>query len=208
MGTKVLFAALSVATAIFMSSCSTGPQPSPKAGTEAKQEPPKAPEAVAARSVYFEMHKAARAWAPDLLALTLKSGEVPNVKNEGGKAGLWTAVFVSPSRHEARTFSYAAAANGADLRKGINVSDKQAWNGATPASKAFVNAEFSVDSDAAYAAAAEKASGWLKTHPAAKVTFTLGNSSRFPGPVWYIMWGTSKNGYVAYVDAATGTVVK
>lgn len=208
MGKRVVFLVVSVAAAIVMSACSKGPQTNAKAGTEEKKEPPKAPEAVAARSVYFEMHKAARAWATDLLALTLKSGEVPNVKNEGGRAGLWTAVFVSPSRHEARTFSYAVADNGTDLRKGINVSDKQAWNGATPASKAFVNAEFSVDSDAAYKAAAQKAAGWLKTHSTAKATFTLGNSSRFPGPVWYIMWGTSKDGYVAYVDATTGTVVR
>ena len=208
MGRKIVFGAISVAAAIVMSACSKGPQTTAKAGAEVKKEQPKAPEAVTARQVYFEMHKSARAWATDLLALTLKSGEVPNVKNEGGRAGLWTAVFVSPSRHEARTFSYAVADNGADLRMGINVSDKQTWNGATPASKAFVNAEFSVDSDDAYKAASQKAAGWLKTHRTAKVAFTLGNSSRFPGPVWYIMWGTSKDGYVAYVDATTGAVVR
>ena len=208
MGRKALFAAIAGAVVIVMSACSKGPQTTAKVETEAKQEQPKAPEAVAARTAFFQMYKPARAWATDLLTLTLKSGEVPNVKNEEGRAGLWTAVFVSPSRHEARTFSYAVADSGADLRKGINVSDKQTWNGATPSSKAFVNAEFSVDSDAAYKAASQKAAGWLKTHPTAKVAFVLGSSSRFPGPVWYIMWGTSKNGYVAYVDASTGAVVR
>jgi len=207
MGRKLVFSAISTAAMIVMTACSQGPQTAAKVETEVKKEPPKAPEAVAARLAYFEMYKPARTWAPDLLALTLKSGEVPNVKNEGGKAGLWTAVFVSPGRREARTFSYAVADNGAEIRKGINVSDKQVWGGATPASKAFVNAEFSIDSDAAYKAAAEKAAGWLKTHPTAKAELTLGNSSRFPGPVWYIMWGSKKDGYVAYVDATTGAVV-
>ncbi len=208
MDRKMLFTAISVAAVLAMSACSKSPQTSEKAGTEAKQEQPKPPEAVPARAVYFEMYKQARGWATDLLALTLKSGEVPNVRNGEGKAGLWTAVFVSPGRKEARTFSYAVAENGLEIRKGINVSDKQTWGGATPASRAFTNAEFSIDSDAAYKAAAEKAARWLKTHPKAKVELTLGSSARFPGPVWYIMWGTRKDGFVAYVDATTGAVLK
>ena len=207
MGLKLFVASTVVAVAIVLSACSQAPRTTAKVGTEAGQEQPKVPKAVAARTAFFEMYKPARAWAPDLLALTLKSGEVPNVRNEDGRAGLWTAVFVSPSRHEARTFSNAVADSGADIRKGINVSDKQTWHGATASSKAFSIAEFGVDSDAAYKTASENAAGWLKTHPAARATFVLGNSSRFPAPVWYIMWGTSKDGYVVYVNATTGTVV-
>lgn len=207
MGRKVFFSAISVAAVLVMSACSKAPQTTANVGAEAKKEQPKAPEAIAARSAYFEMYKPARAWATDLLALTLKSGEIPKVKNSEGKAGVWTAVFVSPSRHEARTFSFAVADDGADLRKGINVSDKQTWGGATPAAKAFVNAEFSVDSDTAYKAAAVKAASWLKTHPDPKVVLMLGNSARFPGPVWYIMFGSNKDGYIVYVDATTGAVV-
>ena len=207
MGTKFFFRALTIAASILVVGCSSGPEPAAKAPTEAKKEPAKPAEAVAARSAYFEMYKPARAWASDVLTLTLKSGEVPNIKNEEGKAGVWTAVFVSPSRKEARTFSYAVASNGADLSKGINISDKLVWGGATPAAKAFVNSEFSIDSDVAYKAAAADAAGWLKTHPKATPTFLLGNSSRFPGPVWYIMWGTSKDGFAAYVNATTGAVI-
>jgi hypothetical protein len=207
MDRKKLITVISVAAVLAISGCSSGPTPAEKAGTEAKQEQAKTPEAVAARAVYFEMYKQARAWAPDLLALTLKSGEAPTIKNTDGKAGLWTAVFVSPSRKEARTFSYAVAENGLAIRKGINVSDKQTWAGATTASRAFTNAEFSIDSDAAYKAGAAKAASWLKTHPNVKAELTLGSSARFPGPVWYIMWGTSKSGYAAYVDATTGAVL-
>ncbi|HEY3442704.1 MAG TPA: hypothetical protein VGK29_18225 [Paludibaculum sp.] len=206
MGTKIFLLATSVAAAIVLTGCSSAPPPATKAETKAV-EPAKPAEAVAARSAYFEMYKAARAWAPDLLALTLKSGEVPSIKNEGGHAGAWIAVFVSPSRKEARTFTYAVAGNGADLSKGINVSDKQNWGGATPAAKAFANGEFSIDSDIAYTTATGPAGAWLKTHPGAKATMLLGNSARFPGPVWYIMWGTSKDGYAVYVNATTGAVI-
>ena len=206
MDIKVLLAT-AVAAAIVMVGCSEAPTPAPKVTTETVKEPAKAPEAVAARTAYFEMYKAARAWAPDLLALTLKSGEVPAVKNEEGHAGVWVAVFVSPSRKEARTFSFAVAGNGADLSKGINVSDKQTWNGATPAAKAFANGEFSIDSDVAYKTAAEPAGAWIKSHPGAKATMLLGNSARFPGPVWYIMFGNSKDGYAVYVNATTGAII-
>jgi hypothetical protein len=208
MDRKKLFTAITVAAVLAMPACSSGPQPAGKAAADAKKEQAKPAEAVPARVVYFEMYKNARGWATDLLALTVKSGEVPNIQNGEGKAGLWTAVFVSPSRKEARTFSYAVAEKGLEIRKGINVSDKQTWNGATTASRAFTNGEFSIDSDAAYKAAAVKAAGWLKTHPKAKVELTLGSSARFPGPVWYIMWGTTKDGFVAYVDATTGAVLK
>jgi hypothetical protein len=207
MGTKLSFAATAVAAALVLSSCSKAPETAAKVETEAKKEAPKAPEAVAAQAPYYEMYKMARTWTPDVLGLTLKNGEVPGVKNVDGKAGLWTAVFVSPSLKQARTFTYAVTDAEPDIHKGVTVSGVQVWGGATPAAKAFVNAEFLVNSDAAYKTAAEKAAEWLKTHQDAKVTMILGNSSRFPAPVWYILWGTTKNGYVAFVNATTGTIV-
>jgi hypothetical protein len=207
MNQKVLLSATVMVATLALSACSEAPQPAAKVETEAKKEPAKAPEAVPAQLAFYEMYKPARTWATDLLALSVASGEVPNIKNEGGKAGLWTTVFVSPSRKEARSFTYAVADNG-DIRKGVNVSNALPWSGATPTSKPFSNSEFVVDSDAAYKAALEKAEGWLKTHPNEKATFRLGNASRFAAPVWYIMWGSTKNGYAALVNATTGAVEK
>jgi hypothetical protein len=205
---KVLFAATAVVATLVLSACSEAPTPVAKVETEAKKEPAKAPEAVTAQRAFYEMYKPARAWATDLLALSVVDGEVPNIKNEDGKAGLWTAIFVSPSRKEARSFTYAVADSGSDIRKGVNVSNALAWGGATKMSKPFSSSEFAVDSDAAYKVAFEKAEGWLKKHPNQKATFRLGNASRFPAPVWYIMWGTTKNGYEAFVNATTGAALK
>ena len=205
---KVLFAATAVVATLVLSAGSEAPKTVAKVETEAKKEPAKAPEAVTAQRAFYEMYKPARAWATDLLALSVVDGEVPNVKNEDGKAGLWTAIFVSPSRREARSFTYAVADSGPDIRKGVNVSNALVWGGATKMSKPFSNSEFAVDSDAAYKVAFEKADGWLKKHPNQKATFRLGNASRFAAPVWYIMWGTTKNGYAALVNATTGAALK
>src|ERR1017187_1257970 len=207
MNKRVLLTATVMVATLALAACSEAPQPA-ATETEAKKEPAKAREAITAQQAYYEMYKPARAWATDLLALSLVSGEVPNIKNEGGKAGMWTAIFVSPSRKEARTFTYAVLNNGADIRKGVNIGNALEWGGPTPTSKAFANSEFVVDSDAAYKAAYVKAEEWVTKHPAEKVTFRLGNASRFPAPVWYLMWGTTKNGYAALVNATTGTVVK
>jgi hypothetical protein len=208
MNNKILLTATAMVAALVLSACSEAPKPTTQVATEAKKEPEKAPEAVTAQRAYYELYKPARAWAADLLALSVVSGEVPNIKNEGGKAGLWTAIFVSPSRKEARSFTYAVTNSGGEFRKGVNVSNTLLWTGATKTSKPFSNHEFAVDSDDAYKAAFEKAAGWLKKHPNQKATFRLGNASRFPAPVWYIMWGTTKNGYAALVNATTGAIVK
>lgn len=204
---RVWLTATVVVAALVLSACSEAPKTVAKVETKAK-EPAKPPEAVTAQRAFYAAYKQARAWAPDLLALSVTSGEVPNIRNENGKAGLWTVVFVSASRKEARAFTYAVVDSGEDIHEGVSVSEALRWGGATPTSKPFSNSEFAVDSDAAYKAAFEKAAGWLKSHPNQKATFRLGNASRFAAPVWYVMWGTTKNGYAALVNATTGAILK
>jgi hypothetical protein len=208
MNKRILLTATAMVAALMLSACSEAPQPAAKVESEVKKEPAKAPEAVTAQRAFYELYKPARAWAADLLALSVVSGEAPGIKNEDGKAGLWTVTFVSPSRKEGRIFTYAVVDSGADIRKGINIGNALPWSGPTPKSKAFANSEFAVDSDAAYKAAVEKAEVWVKSHPTQTATFQLGDASRFPAPVWYVMWGTTKNGYAVFVNALTGAVVK
>jgi hypothetical protein len=35
---------------------------------------------------------------------------------------------------------------------------------------------------------------------------TLGSSTKFAAPVWYVMWGSPKDGYAGYVNAVTGAL--
>ena len=73
----------------------------------------------------------------------------------------------------------------------------------------FQTSDFTIDSDAAYKAAAEKAGDWLKDKDNASkpVSLSLGAATRFPAPVWYILFGNSKSGFAAFVNAATGNVI-
>ena len=207
---KLLISAAAVAAVVAMTACSEAPTPAEirKAQVETKREPAKPPEPVAAQTAFYEMYKPARTWAPDLLALSLLGNEVPSMKSVDGKFPMWTAVFVSPSQREARTFTYSVVDDGASIHKGVNAGGAEPWSGATPKSTPFQTTEFVVDSDAAYKTAYAKAETWVKKHPGKKVSFSLGSAARFPAPVWFIIWGDTKSGYAVYVNATTGTVIK
>lgn len=206
---RILFVATAAAAIVLAPACQQATKPAAKTDVAASKSPAVPPGPVTAQRAYYEMYKPARAWASDLLALSLVSGDLTGIVNEGGKAGVWTAVFVSPSRMEARKFTYYAGDSAEDdIHQGVSISNALPWGGATPTSKPFSNSEFVVDSDVVYKAAEAKAAAWLKKHPNEKPTFQLGNASRFSAPVWYVMWGTKKNGYAALINSVTGESLK
>jgi hypothetical protein len=196
-----------VLAALFLAACSEAPKTTEaKTETAPQKETPAGP--ITAKTAFFEMYKAARAWAPDFSLLTMTSNDVPGIASEGGKFGMWTAVLVSPSRNEARTFTYAVKDSGTDIHKGVDVTPAQTWSGPTAAAAPFQTMDFATDSDSAYQTAFQKAESWVKGHPGTKAAFTLGNASRFPTPVWYILWGTKASGYSVLISATTGAEVK
>ena len=166
-----------------------------------------APEAITAKRALYELYKPALNWATDLLPLSMTSGEVPNVKNENGKAGMWTAIFFSASRKETRSFTWAAADSGTGIRKGSNVGTALPWQGATPESFPFAVWVFLFDSDGAYNEAVARAADWLRTHPNQEARFRLG-AFKTAAPVWYVMWGTEEDGYSTIMSALTGRFIR
>ena len=197
---------ISLALCLILTACSssTNSKSVEMKSSTAPTAPAGPPEPVAAQSAYFEMYKPARQWSSDVMPLSLAAGEVPGIKNAGGKAGMWTAVFVSPSKREARTLFYSVTDSGSAIRKGVSIGGAQVWSGATPKSKPFSTNEFSVNSDVAYATASQKADAWIKKNPGKVLSIYLGSEARFAGPVWYFMWGDKKSGYLAFVSATTG----
>jgi hypothetical protein len=201
---NLLKASLIVVTLVFTACESTKPA---EPDSAAKTTPtPAGP--VSGKTAFWEMYKSAHSWAGDLVPLALESKSVPGMKNEGGKAAMWSATFGSPSRREARTFSYSVVASPPDIYKGVTVGNAMPWSGPTPTAQTFTTSEFAVDSEAAYTAASAQAAPWTKSHPDKEVSLTLGNASRFKAPVWYVLWGDKKSGYSVLVDAKSGSVVK
>lgn len=205
-----LWATALTATMLFLSSCSQGSRPSGGEGTTVKaEEPSTSHELVTAKAAYLAMYKSAYKWASDLVMLRLTPKEVPGFTNASGKAAMWEAVFASPGKHECRVFSYAIAAHSPDIYEGVSVGRAIPWNGVTRDVMPIPTSGFIFDSDAAYTVAAADAAAWLKKNPEKKLSsFHLGNGYSFPAPVWYLMWGDKKSGYVVFVNATTGKVLK
>jgi hypothetical protein len=164
-------------------------------------------EPVTGKTAYWEMYKMARAWAPDLTPVSLANKKVPGHKLQAGKNVVWTAAFASPSKREVRRLTYSViAAEG--IVKGSEAEHSMPWAGPTRDAMPFGIAEIGVDSDEAYKIAAKRAESWLKAHPNEDLSMTLGNASRFHGPVWYVLWGNSKSGFQTWINATTGAVIE
>lgn len=202
----LLKTAIAVAAVLAMTACSEAPTTETKTA-EAPKEPPAPTEPVAAKTAFYEMYRPARTWSTDVLVLSLTSNDVEGFKNTEGKAAMWTAVFVSPSRNEARTATYSIVDHGT-THKGVTMEGSERWSGPTPKSQPFPVTDFQINSDDAYKTALPKAAAFIKQHPDKPVAYFLGRQARFPAPAWYVLWGDTKMGYAVYVNALTGAVMK
>ena len=89
---------------------------------------------VAGKAAFWEMYKSAHNWSKELVQLALESTKVTGMKNEGGNAVMWSATFGSPTRREARTFSYSVVGHAPDIYNGVTVGKSIPWCGPTPTS--------------------------------------------------------------------------
>ena len=194
---------------LLLGGCSPSTQPLASSESAAAKEPAGPPAIVTAKTAFWPMYKSAREWSPDVEFVTLTAKEVPGFKNEAGKAAMWEASFGSPAKHQYRLYTYAIATVLPNIHKGGAAGFPLAWGGRSRDAMPIDISNFSVDSDAAYQAAAADAAAWLKKNPTKTLSsFALGSTYKFPAPVWYVMWGDKKSGYVAFVDATSGKVLK
>jgi hypothetical protein len=194
---------------LLLAGCSPSTQPPVSDASKAAKEAVGPPQLVTAKAAFWPMYTSARKWTPDLVTLGILPKEVPGFTNEAGKAAMWEAAFASPSLHQYRRYTYSIVSVPPDIFKGVVAGIRLPWGGATRDVMPLDTGLFNVDSDAAYQAAAADAAAWLKKNPDKKLTaFSLGDTFRFQAPVWYLMWGDKKSGYVAFVDATSGKVVK
>ncbi len=160
---------------------------------------------ISALTAYYEVFKVARTLAPDLQTASIAGKDVAGQKSGEGKYVQWAITFVSVSKQTAYQFVYSTIEEG-NILKGINNQGSLRWGGASQNATPFTNQDFSIDSDAAFKAAAEKAGDWLKKNDKPLTEFALGNSAKFPAPMWYVQWGTKTGGFAAFVNASTGKI--
>ena len=150
------------ATLLLLSGCSQSPAPS-----TAATNPPAPPQTITAKTAISPLYKAALAWSGDVQIMHMTTREVPGFKNEAGKAAMWEAAFGSPSKHQLRVYTYSIATALPQIHKGVDAGLPLAWAGQTRDAMPIDLGLFSVDSDAAYQAAAADAAPWLAKNPSA-----------------------------------------
>ena len=180
--------------------CSESPAPT------AKKEPEKPPEPVTGQSALFKIYQKARTWAPDAQVLKMNSMSVTGVPSTPGKYGAWQATFTSASQGKMATFTYSVVEQE-DLHQGVfPVGGTSSFSGSEGVNIPFEMRDASVDSDAAYKTADEKAADYDKQHPGMPISFLLERTRQFNAPVWRVIWGESvgTSNFSIYVDALSG----
>lgn len=185
---------------MLLSACSEAPRP------EKAKQPEKPPEPLTGRQAFQRMYPAARNWAMDAMPLELRSIHLSEVKSEKGQAGAWQVIFVSASRGKSRTYTYSAVEAAGNLHQGVFGGIEEDYGGARGPAIPFQIAAIKVDSDQAYAVAAEKSADYMKKNPDKPVSFLLEQTNRFPDLTWRVIWGESVNtsDYSIFVDATLG----
>jgi hypothetical protein len=199
---KLLFPAAG-ALLLLLTGCSEAPPP-----TAAKKEPEKPPDPVTGQTALFRMYGMARTWGSDAQVLKMVSqnlSEVPGVPR--GKAAAWEAIFVSANRSQARTYTYSIIEIQPTLHKGSFAGPEQGWSGPRGNTAPFLMAAVKVDTDAAYETALKNGGAeYDKKFPGKPISILLEKNSKFPSPVWRIIWGESlgTSNFSVFVDASTG----
>jgi hypothetical protein len=180
---------------LFLAGCS---QPTATSSTSSSQpavQTAAAPQIISGKAAFWEMYKTAHAWTSDAEPMRVTAKEVPGYPNQDGKASY-------------RTFTYAIVDVPPGISKGVAAGMIMPWAGPTREAMPIDITSFNIDSDAAYSAAAADAANWMKANPGKQVAaLEVGDTYRFPDPVWYVMWGSKTAGYAVFVDANSGKVL-
>ena len=193
---------ISCALFLVLLACSETPQ------TAAKKEPEKPAEPVTGQSALYRMYQGARSWASDAQVLKLTSsllGEVPDVPR--GKAAAWEATFTSSTRGQVRSYTYSIIEVPPLLHKGVFAGLEGGWSGPRGNTTPFLIAAVKIDTETAYQTAMKNGGAeYDKKNPGKPITIMLEKNTKYPDPVWRIIWGESlgTSNFSVFVDASTG----
>lgn len=195
--TRARFLASTLLAAVFLCACSSTPPATEKAETKAPAEP------VTGLHALYQMYTSARAWAPDLQVLSLRSIHIDQVKDEPGKSGAWQAQFASPAQAKARAYTFSAVEVSMTMHQGVSPDTPRDW---TNNGMSFMVGAAKIDSDQAWKIALEHAKDLAAKNPDTPISYTLQMERGFANPEWRVIWGTSAatSSYSVLIDAFTG----
>ena len=191
---------------------STGCDSAPKAGEGAQAagatpNPSKPPALYSGLQAFSCVSGLAQRWASDVIPVRLESQANSEANGQDGKATVWKAGFISPSRRKIKYF-YCSGSRLKDAPPyGPSAGTEEAY-GPDVASLGFQPLFLKTDSAKAYAVAQEHGGASLiKKNPNQVVTYFVLWNSKQRALYWYVMYGKDQESAAGtgIVNALTGT---
>ncbi len=151
----------------------------------------------------------ARKWASDVIPVRLESQVNSEANGQDGKATVWKAGFISPSRGKLKYFFCSGSRLKESPPYGPSADIEQAYSPDVPA-LGFQPLFLKVDSDKAYSVAQDHGGAALiKKNPDQVVTYFVLWNPKQRALYWYVMYGKDKESAAGtgIVNALTGTYV-
>jgi hypothetical protein len=200
----VVFAVLAVFV-LALSGCESS---TPTQSSEEAKPVKKEPSLYSGLQAFNTMNALALKWAPDATPVRLESRVNSESNGQGGKATVWRAGFISPSRHQLKFFLCSGSRLPDSPPYGVS-SDIETPYEAAVGRMAFPAFLLKVDSDKAYDVAQQHGgASLLKKNPQQPVLYVLLFTPGKNALYWNVIYGTEeKSAGAGIVHATTGAWV-
>jgi hypothetical protein len=183
-----------------------GGQPASTAATPTQSKPPALYTGLQAFNC---VNGLAQRWSSDVIPVRLESQVNSEANGQDGKATVWKAGFISPSRGKLKYFFCSGSRLKDSPPYGPSADTEQAYGPDVP-SLGFQPLFLKTDSDKAYAVAQEHGGASLiKKDPNQVVTYFVLWNPKQRALYWYVMYGKDKESAAGagIVNALTGAYV-
>lgn len=177
---------------LFTAGCSSQPEKAKEPTAAKKEAVKKESEFETGRAAFQRMYVSARTWSPDAQPVRLESR--PHAEDPGdGKAGIWSAVFVSASKQAVRNYQWSGiVAEGSET--GVSPGSSDYWSPANASTRPFDQNYLKTDSDKALAVALKKGGDALVKKDAKQpIKYMLFFDAAKSRLLWRVSFGNSQN---------------
>jgi hypothetical protein len=194
-----------------MAGCSSDSKPSNGAGDTKAEKKAEAPEYLTGRAAFQKLFVSARSFAADIQPYRLQSVYTADAPADKGKAGIWSGYFASPSKREAKSYTWSGVSGDNMPERGVSHGTEDTWNPSNSSAQVWELPYLKVDTDQAFEVAQKHGGDKLmKKNPKQPVTFMLDWDKREGKLIWHVIYGTSVSeaSLRIAVDASTGVFLR
>jgi hypothetical protein len=194
-----------------LAACSSDQKTASNSSTTAAKPAVQAPEYITGRAAFQKLFISARSFATDTKPFRLQSGFVADAPTAEGKAGIWRGYFASPSKGEAKSYTWSGVSGENMPDRGVSHGTEDTWNPSNSSAQVWELPYLKVDTDKAYEVAQKHGGDKLtKANPKQPVIFTLDWDKHESKLLWHVMYGTGMTDAKLRiaVDASSGEFVR